>query len=114
MKAGQEISTVEGGALREQSRIGTLRGVGLIQRTLEGLHVGPAVQLGAQTQLLPRAFENLDTFRKKTTDVVDRLAKVAARSVLVLLRPQKGSEEITTHRAVEMTGQVGEQGADLL
>ena len=43
--------------------------------------------------------------------VVERLAEVSSRRVLVLVGPQKGGEVIATQRSVEVTGEVGEKGA---
>jgi len=116
-EAGEQLAAVEVGHLDQAVRRGLpVVGGSLAERCAEGVHVEPqlgrrvypeAAAVGEQKRLAAAVGQGL-------LEVVDRLAQVAARALVVALGPQQAGKLLPGEGAVAVEDEVGEQRPHLL
>ena len=87
---------------------------GALERLLEGVHVDPGVEVGVELERVTAGEDRRPAAREQAAQVVERLAEVAARALLVLARPEHRGQVVARERLAAVAGQVREQAADLL
>ena len=115
-EARQELSAVELGRRREVVGIDRLPLGAPRQGLRERLDIEPAVRLRAETDLQVAAGDQAGHagFGQRRAEVVDRLAQGVPGGLRPALRPQQAHQVVAAERPVPVTGQVGQQGPDLL
>ncbi|MEE2776644.1 MAG: hypothetical protein VYE73_07765 [Acidobacteriota bacterium] len=110
----EEVTPVQSDRLGQEMGIEPLGVVGGIEGVLEGVRVDPAGERGLELDALAIRPDHGLAVGEQALQVVERLAQVASRRLLVLVRPEDRGEMVASQRLADMTGEVDEKGTDLL